>query len=210
LEELAARLAPDTAPDATAPRTASTDTGPLTVANLASVIAATLPEGAVVVDEANTSGIFLPQELAGAARHTLLTLTGGAIGQGLPVATGAAIAATDRPILAIEADGSAMYTIQALWTQARERLNVTTVLLNNGAYAILRMELGRTGAGAGGPRAAQMLDLTDPPLDFTALSTGMGVPARRVTTAQELSTALAAAYAEPGPHLIEAVIPAMV
>ena len=111
--------------------------------------------------------------LAGAPRHTLLTLTGGSIGQGMPAATGAAIAAPDRPVLSLEADGSALYTLQALWTQAREQLNVTTVLINNAAYAILRMELARTAAGQAGERAARMLDLSDPTPDFTQLSAGL-------------------------------------
>ena len=145
--------------------------------------------------------------LAAAPRHTLLTLTGGSIGQGMPVATGAAIAAPDRPVLSLEADGSALYTIQALWTQARERLNVTTVLINNAAYAMLRMELARTAAGRPGERAERMLDLSDPTPDFTQLSTGLGVPASRVTTVAELDQALREAYAEPGPHLIEAIVP---
>jgi acetolactate synthase-1/2/3 large subunit len=147
--------------------------------------------------------------LAAAPRHTLLTLTGGSIGQGMPAATGAAIAAPDRPVLSVEADGSALYTIQALWTQERERLDVTTVLINNAAYAILRMELARTAAGEAGERAARMLDLSHPTPDFTQISTGLGVPARRVTTAKELDRALRDAYAEPGPHLIEAIVPPM-
>jgi acetolactate synthase I/II/III large subunit len=180
---------------------------PLGAANLAAAIAASLPEHAIVSDEANTMGRALPQALAGAARHTLLTLTGGAIGQGLPVATGAAVAAPDRPVLAIEADGSALYTIQALWTQARERLDVTTVLINNAAYAILRMELARTAAGEAGERASRMLDLSDPIPNFTEISTGLGVPATRVSTAAELDQALRRAYAESGPHLIEAIVP---
>ena len=128
--------------------------GPLTAISLANTIAASLPEHAIVVDEANTSGFALPMALACAPRHTLLTLTGGSIGQGLPAATGAAIAAPDRPVLSLEADGSALYTIQALWTQAREQLNVTTVLINNAAYAILRMELARTAAGQPGAASA--------------------------------------------------------
>jgi acetolactate synthase-1/2/3 large subunit len=132
----------------------------------------------------------------------------------MPAATGAAIAAPDRPVLSLEADGSALYTIQALWTQAREQLNVTTVLINNAAYAILRMELARTGAGGASEkntaeRAARMLDLSGPTPDFTQISAGLGVPASRVTTAEELDQALRAAYAEPGPHLIEAIVPSM-
>ncbi len=197
--------APGAAPRAPVP---ALEPGPLTATALASAVAASLPEHAIVSDEANTSGAALPGALAGAPRHTLLTLTGGAIGQGLPAATGAAIAAPDRPVLALEADGSALYTIQALWTQAREQLDVTTVLINNAAYAILRMELARTAAGQAGERAARMLDLSGPVPDFTAISTGMGVPATRVTTGTELDQALRRAYAEPGPHLIEAIVPA--
>jgi len=185
--------------------------GPLDAISLANTVAASLPEHAIIADEANTSGYALPMALAAAPRHTLLTLTGGSIGQGLPVATGAAVAAPDRPVLSLEADGSALYTLQALWTQARERLNVTTVLINNAAYAVLRMELARTavgemGAGRAGERAERMLDLSDPTLDFTRLSTGLGVPASRVTTVAELDRALRQAYAEPGPHLIEAIV----
>ena len=189
--------------------------GPLNAISLANTIAASLPEHAIISDEANTSGFALPMALAAAPRHTLLSLTGGSIGQGMPAATGAAIAAPDRPVLSLEADGSALYTIQALWTQARERLDVTTVLINNAAYAILRMELARTragemGAGQAGERAARMLDLSAPTPDFTQLSTGLGVPARRVTTAEELDRALREAYAEPGPHLIEAIVPPVI
>ena len=184
--------------------------GRLTAISLANTIAATLPEHAIVADEANTSGFALPMALAAAPRHSLLTLTGGSIGQGMPAATGAAIAAPDRPVLSIEADGSALYTIQALWTQAREQLDVTTVLVNNAAYAILRMELARTAAGQAGERAARMLDLSGPTPDFTQLSEGLGVPARRVTTTAELDRALRLAYAAPGPHLIEAIVPPVV
>jgi acetolactate synthase I/II/III large subunit len=211
LEALAGQVAPETRPVLTelaSPPPA--EPGPLTAISLANTIAASLPEHAIVVDEANTSGFALPMALAQAPRHTLLTLTGGAIGQGLPAATGAAIAAPDRPVLSLEADGSALYTIQALWTQAREQLNVTTVLINNAAYAILRMELARTAAGPAGERAARMLDLSGPTPDFTQISTGLGVPATRVTTAGELDRALRLAYTEPGPHLIEAIVPAVV
>jgi len=206
LEQLADQIAAEAPPVlARAARTAVIP-GPLTASTLANAIAASLPEHAIVSDEANTSGVALPQALARAPRHTLLTLTGGAIGQGLPVATGAAVAAPDRPVLALEADGSALYTIQALWTQAREQLNVTTVLLNNAAYAILRMELARTAAGEAGQRASRMLDLSDPTPGFAEISTGMGVPATRVHLAEDLDQALRRAYAEPGPHLIEAIM----
>jgi acetolactate synthase I/II/III large subunit len=212
LELLADRVAAGTKPaltEAAPPLPAAP--GPLDAIGLANTVAASLPEHAIIADEANTSGFALPMALAAAPRHTLLTLTGGSIGQGMPVATGAAVAAPDRPVLSLEADGSALYTLQALWTQARERLDVTTVLINNAAYAVLRMELartaaGETGAGQAGKRAERMLDLSDPAMDFTRLSTGLGVPASRVTTVAELDRALRQAYAEPGPHLIEAIV----
>jgi acetolactate synthase-1/2/3 large subunit len=207
LEQLAELVAADTEPDLSRDAAMPLEQGPLTVLNLASTIAASLPDQAIVVDEANTSGLALPGALARAARHSLLTLTGGAIGQGLPVATGAAVAAPDRPVLTIEADGSALYTIQALWTQATEQLDVTTVLVNNAAYAILRFELARTGAGQIGARAARMLDLSGPIPDFVSISTGLGVPASRASTVDELHAALLHAYSEPGPHLIEAIVP---
>jgi len=206
LEQLADQIAAETPPVLARAGRSAVIPGPITASTLASAIAASLPEHAIVSDEANTSGVALPQALADAPRHTLLTLTGGAIGQGLPVATGAAVAAPDRPVLALEADGSALYTIQALWTQAREQLNVTTVLLNNAAYAILRMELARTAAGEAGQRASRMLDLSDPTPDFTQISNGLGVPATRVYRAEDLDQALRRAYAEPGPHLIEAMM----
>jgi acetolactate synthase I/II/III large subunit len=210
LEQLADLVAAGTPPVLAAPAVRPAEPGPLTAISLANTIAASLPEDAIIADEANTSGFALPTALTGAARHSLLTLTGGAIGQGLPAATGAAVAAPDRPVLCLEADGSSLYTIQALWTQAREQLDVTTVLINNAAYALLRMELARTAAGQAGERAARMLDLSGPTPDFTAISTGLGVPAVRVTTAEDLDRELRRAYAEPGPHLIEAIVPPIV
>jgi acetolactate synthase-1/2/3 large subunit len=182
-------------------------TGALTSETLAAAIGAAFPENAVVVDEGNTSGLFVSGATAGAPAHDWLTLTGGAIGIGLPAATGAAVAAPDRPVLCLQADGSAMYTLQALWTQAREGLNVTTVLLANRSYAILNMELHRVGADAGGPLSRRLLDLTDPELDFVALARGMWVPGRRVETAEALTAALVESFAEPGPYLIEVPLP---
>jgi acetolactate synthase-1/2/3 large subunit len=212
-----AALADDIAADS-APAIAPLDrpplpTGALTGQTIAEAIGALLPEHAIVVDESNTAGLTLPAATAGAPRHDLLTLTGGAIGYGLPNAVGAAIAAPDRPVLCLQADGSAMYTLAALWTMAREQLDVTTVIYNNGAYDILRLELQRVGAqtagAAPGPRAEAMLDLDPPRMDFVALATGMGVSARRATTAEDFTAALAAALAAPGPHLIDAVIPSL-
>ncbi len=173
------------------------------------MVGALLPDGAIVTDEANTAGIWLPAATAGAPRHDWLTLTGGAIGQGLPAATGAAVACPDRPVLCLEADGSAMYTISALWTHAREGLDVTTVIFSNRSYDILKMELQRVGAQAAGPRARDLLDLSRPDLDFVALAAGMGVPASRATTAEEFAKLLGQALAEPGPHLVEAVLPSL-
>ena len=179
--------------------------GDLTPQTAAAVIGALLPEGAIVSDEAVTSGLFLPAATAGAPPHDWLTLTGGAIGQGLPLAIGAAIACPQRPVIALEADGSAMYTISALWTHAREGLDITTVIFSNRRYAIQAMELDRVGAVAG-EAARSLLDLSRPPLDFTALAAGMGVPASRAATAEEFAAQLGKALAEPGPHLIEALI----
>lgn len=210
LTALAEEMAPGTAAPVAEPSRPNLPTGALTAASAAKVIGALLPEQAIVVDESNTSGLPLAAATAGAPAHDWLTLTGGAIGYGIPAAVGAAVAAPDRPVLCLESDGSAMYTISGLWTQARENLDVTTVVYNNGAYDILRLELQRVGAeGTSGPKAQQLLDLTRPAMDFVKLAEGMGVPARRVATAEELAGALRAAFDEPGPHLIDAVMPSM-
>jgi acetolactate synthase-1/2/3 large subunit len=207
LMALADLVAPDAKPLAQQPERPGLPDGDLTAESAAAVIGALLPEGAIVSDEANTSGLWLPAATAGAPPHDWLTLTGGAIGQGLPLATGAAVACPGRPVLALEADGSAMYTISALWTHAREGLDVTTVIFSNRSYAILGMELDRVGAPGAGDAARSLLDLSRPGLDFTALASGMGVPASRATTAAEFATQLRGALAEPGPHLIEALVP---
>jgi acetolactate synthase-1/2/3 large subunit len=181
--------------------------GSLTAEKVCQAIGVILPEGAIVSDEAVTSGMTLPGNTVGAPRHDWLTLTGGAIGQGLPVAVGAAVACPDRPVFALQADGSSLYTIQSLWTMAREQLNITVVIFNNRSYAILNVELARVGAQAAGPKANAQLDLSDPDLDFVKLGTGFGVSSRRVNTAEQLIDALQRAVAESGPHLIEVVIP---
>ena len=180
--------------------------GQLTAEKACQVIGAALPEGAIVSDEAVTSGTMLPVHTAGGPRHDWLTLTGGAIGQGLPVAVGAAVACPDRPVLALQADGSAMYTIQALWTMAREGLDVTVVIFNNRSYSILNVELARVRADGAGPKAHSQLDLSGPDMDFVSLAKGLGVPAQRVDGAEELGEAIRRALAEAGPHLIEVVI----
>lgn len=202
-----AALAPSAPPDM--------PTGQLNAFTVTAVAGALLPEGAIIVDESNTAGIGLAAATAGAPAHDVLTLTGGAIGYGIPAAVGAAIAAPSRPVLSLQADGSAMYTISGLWTQARENLNVTTVILNNGAYDILRIELQRVGAAGGsdaaapGPRALELLDLGSPTIDFVKIAEGMGIPARRARTVEELAAALAEAFTESGPHLIDAVVPSL-
>jgi acetolactate synthase-1/2/3 large subunit len=198
----------DAEPRLEAPSRPERPAGALTAQTLAQALGALLPEGAIVSDEAQTGGLFAVGATAGAPPHDWLTLTGGSIGQGLPVATGAAVAAPDRKVVCLEADGSAMYTIQSLWTQVREGLDVTTVILNNRSYAILNLELQRVGAAGHGPRAESMLDLSNPDLDFTALARGMGVTATRATTADELVDQLGRALHEPGPHLVEAMLPA--
>ena len=213
LEALAQDLAPGTVAATAVLSRPELPTGPLTAEAISAAVGALLPEHAVIVDEANTAGLLLPGHTAGAPAHDLLTLTGGAIGYGMPAAVGAAVGAPGRPVLSLQADGSAMYTVSALWTQARENLDVTTVIFDNGAYDILRIELQRVGAsqGAGppGPKALDLLDLGCPAMDFAKIAEGMGVPGRRVATAEDFSQALIEAFAEPGPHLIDAVIPSV-
>ncbi len=173
---------------------------------LAQCFAATLPPNAVVCDESNTAGLFCYDAAAAGPPHDWLTLTGGSIGQGLPLATGAAIACPDRRIIALEADGSALYTIQALWTQAREGLNVTNVILNNGAYAILRLEMMRAGVNQLSEAANALFDLKRPAIDFCDIARGFGVPAERVQTPEALTASLKRSYSTPGPALIEVMI----
>ncbi len=209
LEQLAGLLAPGVEPRMAPSAVPDLPTGELTPQNWVQVIGALLPRDAIVSDESNTSGLLLPAATAGSARHDLLSLTGGAIGQGLPVALGAAIAAPERPVIALQADGSAAYTISALWTMARENANVTVVLINNSAYAILRLELSRVGAGAGGPRADELLDLSRPNMDFAKIAEGFGVPASVATTCEELADQFRAALENPGPHLIDARVPTL-
>ncbi|MGB0906072.1 MAG: acetolactate synthase large subunit [Maricaulaceae bacterium] len=180
--------------------------GKLNPLDLGKVLCAHMPEDAIVSDEAATSGLFIFPATAGAAKHDWLMLTGGAIGQGLPAALGAAIACPDRKVIALQADGSAMYTNQALWTMARENLDVTTIILNNGSYAILKIELERVGVTDPGEKALSLLDLTKPAIDWTAISTGMGVPAERVDTVEAFRDSLIKALGAKGPRLIEAII----
>jgi len=180
--------------------------GALHPESAAQALGALLPEHAIVVNEGATSGFAIPAMTATAPPHDWLDLTGGAIGQGLPTAVGAAVACPDRRVVALEGDGSGMYTVQALWTMAREGLDVTSVVFSNRKYAILQVELLRVGAGNPGRKAMEMLSLNQPDLDWVKLATGMGVPATRATTAEEFSQQLGRALAEPGPNLIEVVL----
>lgn len=208
LEKLARALGADQAEPARQPlQRPGRPRGKLTAAKVCRAVGQLLPEHAIVVDESITSGLMLNMFTAGAPRHDLLTLTGGAIGQGLPSAVGAAIACPDRPVLALVGDGSAMYTIQALWTMARENLNVTAIVFNNASYSILNVELERVGAEGAGDRARSQLDISRPVIHYARLAESMGVHGIRVTTSEELIKALEYAWSMPGPHLIEAMVP---
>ncbi len=181
--------------------------GRLTAEKVCKAVGHLLPPNAIVVDEAITSGLMLGPFTAGAPPHDLLTLTGGAIGQGLPNAVGAAVACPQRPVIALVGDGASMYTVQALWSMARERLNVVTIVFNNASYSVLNIELERVGADEVGPKARSQLDLAGPVLNFSQLAQGLGVPAVRADTAGGFVRALEKALATPGPHLIEAMVP---
>ena len=209
LDALAAALgASQAVPALQAAARPSRPRGRLTAPKVCKAIGAMLPERAIVIDEAITSGLMLGAMTAGGPRHDLITLTGGAIGQGLPNAVGAAIACPDRPVIALIGDGTAMYTIQALWTMAREQLNVTSIIFNNASYSVLNVELERVGANASpGSKAKSQLDLRGPVLDFARLAQGMGVHAARADSAEAFCKALEYALSQPGPHLIEAVVP---
>ncbi len=179
--------------------------GALDPGTIGAAIASVQPDGSIVVDEAATSGFGYASLSEHCPPHTVLGLTGGAIGQGLPCATGAALACPDRPVIAFQADGSGMYPLQSLWTQAREGLDVTTVICANREYRILRVELARADIAQPGPVASSLTSLREPELDWVALARGMGVPGVRVETAEALARELERAFAEPGPHLVEAV-----
>ena len=204
LETLATELAVDRAPLAgvSASRPPA-PTGNISLSGLATAIAAVLPENAIVVDESMTSGRALMSATAGCPRHDWLANTGGSIGIALPLAVGAAVACPERRVLCLSADGSGMYTLQALWTMARESLNVTTVVYNNREYAVLKREFASLGIGEPGPRAASLFDIGRPDLDWTLLAKGMGVPAARVADLDEFGGALQEGFGGEGPRLIE-------
>ena len=178
-------------------------TGILTAAKVGPVLAALQPEQAIIVDEGVTAGFSYIPLAATARRHTYLPLTGGAIGQGIPCATGAALACPHRPVINLQADGSALYTLQGLWTQAHHNLNVTTLICANNSYDILKMELANAGNHHPGEQTQAMTTLGLPNMDWVKLSEGFGVPAVSVDSAEGLARALQSALAGNGPNLIE-------
>jgi acetolactate synthase I/II/III large subunit len=180
--------------------------GKITPKTLSAVVAGLIPENAIVMDESLTSMEPLFAMSQSVAKHTILTQPGGAIGLGMPCATGAALACPDRVVIDLEGDGSAMYTLQSLWTQAREGLNVKTIICNNRSYRILGIEMMRAGAKQIGERAQNLIGLANPALDWPSLSRGMGVPAVQVDTAEDLARELEKALNEQGPRLIDAVL----
>ena len=180
--------------------------GPLTPVAIGMSLRQLMPEGAIVSDEAATCGLALFPTTADARPHDWLMLTGGAIGQGLPLSLGAALACPDRKVIALQADGSAMYTVQALWSMAREQTDVTVIILNNSSYAILNIEMARVGAANPTPKALSMLDLSNPHLDWVAMANSMGVPASRAEDAATFHEQLRDALNSEGPHLIDAVV----
>jgi acetolactate synthase I/II/III large subunit len=204
LEALAAELEASSTPPLAEPKqSALLPTGAITQAGIAATIAALLPEHAIVVDESMTSGRGILPAARGAAPHEFLANTGGSIGIALPLAVGAATACPDRRVLCLSADGSGMYTLQALWTMAREGLKVTNVIFANRVYSVLKREYSNLGIGNPGPRALELLEIGRPDLDWVSLARGMGVPAQRVTSLDELAKELRNGFAAEAPTLIE-------
>jgi acetolactate synthase-1/2/3 large subunit len=181
-------------------------TGLLNSLSVAQIIARLTPDDAIYADESNTSSLPLLMTLACARPHTHLPLAGGSIGQGLPLAVGAALAAPNRKVVCPHGDGGAAYTMQALWTMARENLDVTTIIYANRSYAILNYEMYRVGVAAVGENARSMLDLHDPEMNWTQIAGGLGVEASRATTAEEFAAQYESAMKHRGPRLIEAMI----
>ena len=188
------------------PHRASLPSGEISPTSIAQVLSALLPENAIVVDESITTGRDFFPATAGAPPHDWLNNRGGSIGYGLPVAVGAAVACPDRKVIALEGDGSCMYTIQSLWTMAREGLDITILVFANGNYNILRDELTNVGVQNPGPRAVDMLSIDRPDLDWVFMAKGMGVEASRATNAEELAEAFERGLRSDGPYLIEVVI----
>ncbi len=181
-------------------------TGKLTPETYAATVAALQPEGAIIMEEGISTARSYFAASIGAPAHSFLTQPGGAIGLGMPCATGAAIACPDRPAINLQSDGAGMYTLQALWTQAREGLNVTTLIGSNRRYHILEVELRRAGVEQISDKARSMIDLNRPELNWVSLAHGMGVPGVRVETVEALALELTKALQEAGPHLIEEML----
>jgi acetolactate synthase-1/2/3 large subunit len=202
-EEVGARATPAPVVNDSKP---APGTGAITSEALGASLGALLPENAIVADEAVTTGrgFFAPTKAA--APHDWLSNMGGSIGLGMPLATGAAVACPDRKVVCLEGDGSGMYTLQALWTQAREGLDVTTVLFSNRSYQILKGELANVGAGNPGRKALDMLDLDRPDIDWVGLAKSLGVPGARAETMEEFNRHFAAGLAAPGPYLVEVML----
>jgi acetolactate synthase-1/2/3 large subunit len=181
--------------------------GELTAENICLTLAALQPENAIIVEEGLTTSPPYSPLTAGLSRHTLLSGAGGTIGWGIPCSIGASIASPDRPVINFQADGSAMYTIEALWTVAREALNITTLICSNRCYNIIKTGMTRIGADVTAPSASSLLDLSRPDINWVVISEGMGVPAVSVNNTEGLAREFRKALYEPGPHLIEMVMP---
>jgi acetolactate synthase-1/2/3 large subunit len=208
LESLAEELAAPAGVDSSRPRQDYTPSGqPLNPDNVGRVLAALMPENAILVNEATTTGLFFTMmHSVNAAPHTMFFSTGGAIGQGLPNALGAALACPDRRVVAFQADGSGLYTLQALWSMAREGADVTIVVCSNRSYRILQIELDRAGLEMPGPKALSLTDLTNPVIDWVPLAKGFGVPACTASTDDELAGAIQRSLVDSGPSLIDAIV----
>ena len=180
--------------------------GNLTPEKACQILAAMQPEGAIIVDEGLTTAFSYYPLTAGLPRHSHMTIAGGAIGYGMPCAVGAALGCPDRPVINFQADGSALYTVQALWTQAREGLNVTTLICSNRSYNIVRVEFERAGLASPGPSAQTLTDLGHPSIDWVKVAGGFGVPGVSVDTSELLARELGRALEEPGPYLIEMIL----
>jgi acetolactate synthase-1/2/3 large subunit len=204
LDALAATFAPSASSSFTEkPERPAVPSGEITLSGLATAVAALLPENAIVVDESMTAGRGMMAAASAAAPHDWLANTGGSIGIAMPLAVGAAVACPSRRVLCLSADGSGMYTLQALWTMAREGLNVTTVVFANRAYAVLQREFDGLGIGKPGRIAKDLFDIGRPDLDWVHLAKGMGVPGTRIGSLDEFAKALRTGFACEGPMLIE-------
>jgi len=207
LESLAIELnAHRTAPHLAPHKQIAPVRGKTTLDGIGAVIASLLPENAIVIDESLTTGRTFWAQTANANPHDWLSSMGGSIGFGLPLAVGASVGAPNRKVIALEGDGSAMYTLQALWTMAREQMDITIIIFANRGYRILQGELASLGAGEPGRRAIDMLTIDRPALDWVALARGEGVDANRASNLDELARELNRGLASNGPYLIELII----